>query len=282
MPRLLPRHPSIEQLRTQARDLLRAYRVGNQAAHARVALQRLTPASGADELRLAAALTVVAREYGFASWPKLKQHLEALPPTARPTPPPAPPPRSPRRQAVLSRAARVTAAAEQGDLAALLDSIFAPAWEMEAVRAELLAQPAYERIIATLLGGADDARPHIRFLAVQALDHFADQRCAPTLRRLIDDPVPRVRWAAIHALTCTDCKLTPLEAEGDLLPALIERALDDPSIRVRRVAAYSLGAICPDARAAAALETLAARETDVALLRNVRWAIQQQRRAAAS
>jgi HEAT repeat protein len=186
--------------------------------------------------------------------------------------------RSRRQAAAQRRAAEVTAAAEQSDLDTLLRVIFAPAWEMNAARALLAAQPVYERVIALLLAGLDDPRPDVRFLAVQALDHVADQRCAPALRRRLDDPVPRVRWAAIHALTCAACKVAPFAADADLVPILVERALVDPSIRVRRVAAASLGAVCHDTRALTALETLAARETDAVLLRNVRWALRQRQK----
>jgi hypothetical protein len=62
---------------------------------------------------------------------------------------------------------------------------------------------------------------------------------------------------------------------------VIERALADESIRVRRVAAYTLGGSCYDQRAVAALRTLLARETDTALLRNARWALGHQERLAA-
>jgi hypothetical protein len=55
-PRRLPEHPDLRHLKDQAKDLLRA----GQAAS------------------LADAQFHVARRYGFASWPKLKAHVEAL------------------------------------------------------------------------------------------------------------------------------------------------------------------------------------------------------------
>jgi ankyrin repeat protein len=55
-PRQLPEHPDLRHLKDQAKDLLRA----GQAAS------------------LASAQFQVARQYGFASWPKLKAHVESL------------------------------------------------------------------------------------------------------------------------------------------------------------------------------------------------------------
>jgi hypothetical protein len=66
----LPARPDIDQLRHQARDLLRAARSGDPAAAARIA-------AVADSMTLAAAQLAVAREHGFASWPRLKAEVEA-------------------------------------------------------------------------------------------------------------------------------------------------------------------------------------------------------------
>src|SRR5262245_10995439 len=56
LPRRLPEHPDLRHLKDQAKDLLRA---GQAASLANAQLQ-------------------VARQYGFASWPKLKAHVESL------------------------------------------------------------------------------------------------------------------------------------------------------------------------------------------------------------
>jgi hypothetical protein len=56
----LPQRPSLSHLRKQAKDLLRR-------------LRQQTP-----EATLAEAQHVLAREYGFESWPKLKAHVELL------------------------------------------------------------------------------------------------------------------------------------------------------------------------------------------------------------
>jgi len=66
----LPARPSLDHLRRQARDLLRAAQAGDTAATGRVQ-------AVSDELTLATAQLAVAREYGFASWTKLKDAVTA-------------------------------------------------------------------------------------------------------------------------------------------------------------------------------------------------------------
>src|SRR5215470_12221996 len=64
----LPRRPDIDQLRRQARELLRA-----AAANDEVALRRIGAVS--QQQTLSAAQLAIAREYGFASWPKLRAEV---------------------------------------------------------------------------------------------------------------------------------------------------------------------------------------------------------------
>jgi len=59
MSRQLPDFPNLEHLKKQAKELLQE-------------LQQANPS-----VQLADAQQVVAREYGFASWPKLKAHIES-------------------------------------------------------------------------------------------------------------------------------------------------------------------------------------------------------------
>ena len=67
----LPPRPHADHLRRQARELLRALQAHDPAALARAAPYRPGP-----QPRLAAAQLVVAREYGFASWPQLMLEVE--------------------------------------------------------------------------------------------------------------------------------------------------------------------------------------------------------------
>jgi hypothetical protein len=77
----LPTHPSLEQLRKQAKELLRDYHAGNTAAADRFRgiSARLADSSQTKDVTLADAQFVLAREYGFESWARLKQHIEVLP-----------------------------------------------------------------------------------------------------------------------------------------------------------------------------------------------------------
>ncbi len=75
MPELLPERPDLGQLRRRAKELRDACRRGEPAATALVAEHAgATDPSG---LSLATAQLVLARHYGFASWPSLKFAVEA-------------------------------------------------------------------------------------------------------------------------------------------------------------------------------------------------------------
>jgi ankyrin repeat protein len=72
----LPEQPSFEHLRKQAKDLRRAVRAGVPDAVAEAAEHH--PAGPSAEFTLSAAQLVIARRYGFASWARLKRHLEVV------------------------------------------------------------------------------------------------------------------------------------------------------------------------------------------------------------
>ena len=73
----LPPRPSLEQLKKQARLLQRAVRAGHPRALALVA-EHQPSGVALDTFSLDAAQFVLARSYGFASWPKLRQHLATM------------------------------------------------------------------------------------------------------------------------------------------------------------------------------------------------------------
>jgi hypothetical protein len=76
MPTLpLPDRPDLAQLRRQARELQRAVRVGDPDALAHVR-EHATRAAPSPTYALSAAQLVLARHYGFASWPKLLAFVE--------------------------------------------------------------------------------------------------------------------------------------------------------------------------------------------------------------
>lgn len=65
----LPARSDLHRLRIQAQDLLRAARRGDADARARIA-------AVSDRVDLASAQLALAREYGFAGWPKLEREVE--------------------------------------------------------------------------------------------------------------------------------------------------------------------------------------------------------------
>jgi len=78
----LPSHPDLRQLKRQARELLRAQRAGTLDAAQRIREFHPRYRDAGDDtiaaapLKLNDALLSVAREYGFASWSRLKAHVE--------------------------------------------------------------------------------------------------------------------------------------------------------------------------------------------------------------
>jgi hypothetical protein len=70
MNKQLPERPDLEQLKKQAKELLDNVHAGEAEALVRIGKEE------AAELALNDAQRIVAREYGFESWPKLKLHVE--------------------------------------------------------------------------------------------------------------------------------------------------------------------------------------------------------------
>jgi ankyrin repeat protein len=71
----LPAAPRMEQLRKQAKELLRAHRAGDAGAVARVAAHHPHPEK---PVKLAGTQLVVAREHGFPSWARLRAYVERV------------------------------------------------------------------------------------------------------------------------------------------------------------------------------------------------------------
>src|SRR5919205_126796 len=74
--RTLPTHPDLRQLKRQAKELLAAYLAGDAEAQAEVR----TWYRGADPATFALhdSQLVLARAYGFDSWPKLKAFVDGV------------------------------------------------------------------------------------------------------------------------------------------------------------------------------------------------------------
>ncbi len=77
----LPDRANLTQLRKQARDLQRAVRAGSPTARELVAGYHpagAPDANAAASFPLYAARLVISRQYGFASWTRLKRHVEMI------------------------------------------------------------------------------------------------------------------------------------------------------------------------------------------------------------
>src|SRR5688500_15549002 len=76
----LPAHPSLEQLRKRAKELLRAIRAGDPDASQRFrapGARWRARMQHADAI-LADAQLVIAREHGFPSWAQLVHHVQEV------------------------------------------------------------------------------------------------------------------------------------------------------------------------------------------------------------
>lgn len=83
MSKSLPSRPSLEQLKTQAKELLKALQSGDPVARQRFGeshppSDRTDPTPRDKPWSLADAQLVIAREYGAASWPKLRERVAAM------------------------------------------------------------------------------------------------------------------------------------------------------------------------------------------------------------
>ena len=85
MPRALPPRPNLDQLKHQAKDVLKAHHAGDAPACG--VLRRVPKLAGASDAELlAAAVTLndaqfaLAQEYGFKNWGALKRHMESAGP----------------------------------------------------------------------------------------------------------------------------------------------------------------------------------------------------------
>jgi ankyrin repeat protein len=82
----LPAFPSLDQLKRQAKDLVKRFKAQDAEASSRVQSHLPRAAGTSPEalflsgLTLSEAQLVLAREHGFASWPRLKRHVEATQP----------------------------------------------------------------------------------------------------------------------------------------------------------------------------------------------------------
>ena len=145
----------------------------------------------------------------------------------------------------------------------------------EARRALMLSN---EDVVPILISGLKHENRQVRKNCAELMDHVADERCVAPLADALEDPIADVRRHALHSLICDECKTVPLDV--DAIGLVIERATEDPSIRVRRKATTTL-AILPtwDERTLKALENLTLDE-DAEVRRRAAWSLERCRNRA--
>jgi HEAT repeat protein len=262
----LPNKPSLEHLKSQAKHLLKAYRADDAETLQRIQTQ-LKKFSPSSRFLLADAQLVIAKEYGFSSWSKLKHCVEAARTKKSNV--------SARKIFIRDLVHQVLAWSQHHDIEKLGQRFAVmPLRDILAVREVVVANGQHSVLVDGLLEGLKHSEARVRYNCAGALDHLADERCTEPLRLLLNDPVARVRRAALHSLSCDACKVSPLPNRDELTDKIIEMALNDSSIRARRVAADSLAQSC-DPRAMGILKTLL-EENDTLLQRTARIALKHQ------
>ena len=122
----------------------------------------------------------------------------------------------------------------------------------------------------------------IRRGCAAVIDHVYDTESLRRLVLLTRDPKKKVRKMAVHSLGCDRRKdgRNPIDA----VPHLSYSALNDPSVRVRRIAIIMLAIQAPQRRIARILRKVLATETDAKAVRVAGWGLAsyEARRAMAS
>lgn len=220
----LPEHPNLDHLANQAKALLRGVAAGEPAAQALVAEFHPRPPA---PFRLTAAQLVIARSYGFPSWPALRRYLQQR----------ATHTRAPHRQPVggplataadrveeflrlgclvyggddISRHAEARAMlAADPSLAATTIHTIAAVGDVAAARAALAADPA----LARSSGGPHDLQP-LLYLAYSRVDSVAPGHSTLEVARLLltagADPNAGYLWEGQYPFTA----LTGAFGEGE-------------------------------------------------------------------
>lgn len=239
--RALPQNPSLEQLKHQAKDLLRAVHGGDPKALRRLGRCFDVEATPPQSFHLTQVQLVLAREQGFQSWQQLAAWV-----------------------------ADRNLPTEPEKLVNLLGA--RTGWVRAAVERALVetGKPGIAAAVAAL----SDPDPRVRAGAAGFMDHFADQSCVPKLLDLVyNDPVRQVRAQALHALGCQRCKPEPLDIDD--FPVLVYVATHDGSWKARRSAIWSISQRIPDPRVKPFLEQVVERETDPHVLQAARHGLRR-------
>lgn len=233
----LPARASLEQLRKQAKELLRAFQAGTDAAAQRVrAVNPRWSDPATHELTLADAQHVLARENGFESWAKLVHHVEATNPEGLA-----------RYERLADEVARAYVAGDAMAIRALNDAHntsfvwdFDPermrrrlsAWYASAARSSELALADARHLVAKQ-AGVDSWGELVRTLAAESRRTGATPTGPATSTRFyrvneheraieVHGPMSESEWDAVFAVM-RDMRLTTLRGAGQISDSGLER-----------------------------------------------------------
>ena len=120
----------------------------------------------------------------------------------------------------------------------------------------------------------------IRRGCAAVLGYVDDAESMRRLALLTRDPKKKVRKMAVLSLGVGHLLRKNGAPPVDAVPHLAHSALNDPSVRVRRVAVSTLLLQPPARRIARILRKILATENDAKALRVARWGLEQQRKRA--
>jgi HEAT repeat protein len=126
-----------------------------------------------------------------------------------------------------------------------------------------------EAALPTLRAGLRSDSWQVRRWSAMCLDQVADADALRDLVPLLSDPHPKVRLWAVHSLACEHCK-EGVRCPVDIVPLLIDRALHDESVRVRRMAVIMLSMELREPRARPVLTRIVAEASDAKLKAHAR------------
>jgi HEAT repeat protein len=146
------------------------------------------------------------------------------------------------------------------DLQELVRGLGAPSGDQRFASYQALLARGVDAIPA-IRWGPTSSDWQVRRWAAMCLDQVADEEALTDLVPMLTDSHPRVRLWAVHSIACEHCK-DDVSCPVDVVPLLVERVREDPSLRVRRMAVIMLGSEFRDPRALPVLEEVLREDSD--------------------
>lgn len=163
------------------------------------------------------------------------------------------------------------------DLSALVDGLGDASGDVRFASYRALVD-AGAAALPAIRSGLRSPEWQVRRWSAMCLDQIADEDALADLVPLLRDPHASVRLWAVHSIACEHCK-EDVSCPIDVVPHLIDRIRNDPSVRVRRMAVIMLSTEFADPRSLPILEEVIASETDRKLLDHARRGLDRLRLA---